>query len=1501
MSNFNKTYRINTKVGEENNDINLNLNILQDYDILEILSLKISTENFYKLHTSNYGCVIGRVLANGGVGIPNAKISIFISADSVTSEDEILNELYPYKTFNSTNSSDIRYNLLPIEQINECHQPIGTLPNKRLVLDDKHVLEIFDKYYKFTTVTNESGDYMLFGVPHGNQILHMDMDLSDIGFLSQKPIDMFYKGFTKTSFDNNAQFKTDTNLDNLVQVFSQNDSVYVKPFWGESSLEEVGITRNDIKVNYKFEPTCIFMGSMVSDEKGKGFTKRCVPMPEMGRMDKLVTGNGRIEMIRKRIDGSVEDFPIMGNELIDGNGIWCYQIPMNLDYVTTDEYGNLVSTDNPEKGIPTRTRVRFRISLNDYESDSTNDHLVKVLIPNNPTEKNKIDYVFGTYTEDEKDGSKSFRDLFWNNVYTVKSYIPRIQRGKHSVRTKKFTGVKTVNVNNGNNPMPYNNMRVNITFKFIALCNIIKALVFIIKAYNWFIGVLPGGVKNSNTWRGNRKCAYIGDGLCPDLEGWYFAPGCGERHKNDKDTDWKKGQREATLKEITDSSGGNGGVIDSESNDADNSEKSGVCLTTNTSYFMECVELNLALENEVIQFDFYNDWINGLVYIPRWFVNLRKKRKYFFTFGRTIEPKPVACTDTTYKFERYYTQQCSIGYKPDNNGLYVINGTPNGCVKNSKNQRCHTKNGRKLIPVFGKRGGIVHEEKTLQKHNVYYLKPCEWIGDKKCNFFATDIVLLGNINKCNIFGIPNDFDGLTSSTFQMPPSIAVTNMDSDGVLYGIKNGGGKSICSGNEIKDGVEKVEQTFESENEWMKSQGLFDNTIEDDTNEYAVTEISGIDWGYSGPNQGEEDFDKLYFPGGHFLSIACSKSHVNIKSCVNLSRICEIGVTMSQRKSNVSEIIKNEDGTFKELRYDHIIPTGFISKDEIDDNNFRNIFATLNYNRLKTRLNENGMREYDFIPIQPINFNGALENKVGNNEYNQFKYDNNNDKNALVNATAYTRTLETNSKDYYYFRFGVDENCKNYDKTFLLTENGLKYLPMYENSYYFYFGLKQGNTALDKFITDYYATCPKQSEPLTPDFMIEINEPILCNENSGSLIIKTVNVPVPYKVSVYKNSTLVYNEEEYTTSITLNESIEKGEYNIVITNENKGISLSKTVNVEEKMPNNNEYNFYDGSCSLSHTDYIEEPLLYYDNTTKKIEVIPNDNGGVITITIPKMNTNKKPPYIYGFAIIGQEYGVCKVLSDQSNGGEKIINALKNDFGNITYLNYNTTKKVSKYSDLEKVDNNSFNMFEHDDNETLSFSLKGWGDYIKHSLYICYTCDGNKLNVTKYDECIPLTLSESFSYYLFDETVKLNNINKSVKNEVITITKNERGNVGVINYENIHELSDYEEWAFKRALYFNGSYFNNDEGKIICDIVGGTPPYEKIIYGDFENVDDEGGIVIESNVYNYDNEDLNIDSFKVPTKAWNGGFETKNSYELYFKDSKKSIPQIYTSVNNIC
>ena len=159
-----RSYRIRTDV---NNDKVVRFKTEQDYDFLEILSLKIKQEDTYKLHTANYGVIVGRVLANDSFGIPNAKVSVFIELDDEDKLNSEITNIYPYTSFQTVDSKGRRYNLLPDESTDECYQVVGTFPNKRLVLDNDTYLEVFDKYWKYTTVTNKSGDYMIFGVPTG--------------------------------------------------------------------------------------------------------------------------------------------------------------------------------------------------------------------------------------------------------------------------------------------------------------------------------------------------------------------------------------------------------------------------------------------------------------------------------------------------------------------------------------------------------------------------------------------------------------------------------------------------------------------------------------------------------------------------------------------------------------------------------------------------------------------------------------------------------------------------------------------------------------------------------------------------------------------------------------------------------------------------------------------------------------------------------------------------------------------------------------------------------------------------------------------------------------------------------------------------------------------------------------------------------------------------------------------------------------------------------------
>lgn len=1122
MSDNNKSYRIRTNINT-NETIHLNLNLNQDYKNFEILSLNLDSESLYKMYTSEYGCIVGRVLANDALGIPNAKVSIFVKTEESDDIDPILHSLYPYENVLDKNEDNIRYNTLPDEVVNECHQSVGTFPNKRLVLDDDNMIEIYNKYYKYSTITNAAGDYMIFGVPVGEHTVHVDIDLSDVGELSIRPIDMIQKGYDVSQFESPAMFKKGTDLDNLSQIFSQNTSVMVKPFWGDDEDGQVSITRNDISIQYKFEPSCVFMGSLITDSEYVGFSKRCIPSMDQGNMSQLVGKSGVIEMIRKTPNDNVESFIIEGNQLIDGSGVWCYQIPMNLDYVGTDEYGNRVKTNDVNKGVPTRARVRFRMSL--HEETSYGDlHSTKVLVPHNPKKMEEMDYSFGSDTKDNDEASLSFRDLFANNVYSVKSYIPRIQKG-NGQRTKKFSGIKNITVNNGNNQIPYNNMRVNITFMFVLQCAILKILIWIITVVNKFLSTsfwydLWGIVCSFITVKGSTikkymTCLTLGDVLCPDMEGWYFAPGCESVAKRRIKTigGWlfkqifgdhgkSVGEAEKTSMTPLERTAINKSWEDPDANDEEsidflNSEdEGGGCVTDKLNYLMQCVEITLALEHQVIQFDFYNDWLNGTIYLPKWFGNIKRKRNYFFGLIKRPE-KILACMEGSFNKTRNLVQQCALTYK-EKDGAYTEVTLENGCSTPGI-QKCHKRAGRKYIKVLGYNGGVVHSETTSRNDVVYYLRPFEIFDNKNVFLFATDIILLGSLHQYNRQGIPYVFDGLVSSSYKFPSLLATTNLQEDGNIFG--------ACPNTDpIKAKVSTLSTTFKQDEDAY------------DGMEYMVTETSGVDWGYSGPSQGVNNLNTLYFPGGHFLGISCFNSEVNVKSCINLSRVCEIGTSFSQffkipTTYNINK--KTSDGS-EEIEYIQYQPNGLISKREITDSQYRNVFATLNSNALKTITNiEKQEKEYVFTSKLSFNFDGILSKNTSNDDYRKarklmpmFEDKIPQDENDVVYGTAF----EFNDKDYYSYRFG---EYREYRDAYLgKTNDGSVFLPVYNNSFYFYFGIKYGNTSYDKLYEDYYGICENNFSTTPSLSVVSYVGNKICTQHEGYAHLKVDSLSGPYTV---------------------------------------------------------------------------------------------------------------------------------------------------------------------------------------------------------------------------------------------------------------------------------------------------------------------------------------------------------------------------------------------------
>lgn len=486
-----QSYRIRTELGI-NKTINVQLD--QDFEFLEILSLKIQQSGVYTRSCSDYGVIVGRVTANNGFGIPNARVSVFIPIDNVDQSNPIITSIYPYKSPTDKNSDGYRYNLLPYEKSYSKHAATGTLPSRMDALTDSTAVEIYDKYYKFTSKTNESGDYMIMGAPLGSQTIVMDVDLSDIGEFSLTPQDLIRMGLASEGQVAGNKFRTSTDLNSLPQIISLTKTVEVSPLWGDPEICQIAVSRLDFDLrddaNVDIQPTSVFMGSMFSTSDAYRLKANGRPQDDMGNLCSLTTSPGQILSIRQTIqqdsDGNpvleVHDLEQAGN-IIDGSGTWLTELPMNLDYFITNEFGEKVLSHDPTIGIPTKAKYRFKVKWTQPNDLTLQTRRPYYLVPNvkeygwtsptsDPTiqgtpttlaqKQQQSSYYFGLewsgYTNgfsgqkkidrlnEAIDCDDTFYEFRYNRVYTVSSLIDQWKKGGgiFGPAPGKFIGIKEI-------------------------------------------------------------------------------------------------------------------------------------------------------------------------------------------------------------------------------------------------------------------------------------------------------------------------------------------------------------------------------------------------------------------------------------------------------------------------------------------------------------------------------------------------------------------------------------------------------------------------------------------------------------------------------------------------------------------------------------------------------------------------------------------------------------------------------------------------------------------------------------------------------------------------------------------------------------------------------------------------------------------------------------------------------------------------------------------------
>lgn len=935
--------RINTTPGGGDKIVNLQVN--QKFDFIEILSLKLSQDEVYNRFCSDYGAVVGRVIVNNGLGVPNAKVSVFIPVDEVDAEDSEVLGMYPYKEITTTDSDGIPYNLLPRNNRGKdnCFTPVGTFPSKREIQDNPLLSEVYCKYYKYTTTTNDSGDFMLFGLPVGTHFMHVNADVSDIGILSQRPYDLIKQGASEKSFKSATKFKgrEESSTPNQIKTTSP-ISITVPPFWGDTEQCNIGIARSDVNLQLDIVPSAIFMGSIVSDNDKHALSRGCRPRKKLGRMDEVVTGEGRIEMIRKTLSGGIERFDIEGGEVIDGDGAWAYQIPMNRDYMVTSEDGTLVPSGDPSKGIPTSARVRFRIGMTIEGDEGRNRTRAKYLVPHNPPSWSKADFSFGTKTNDD-----NFADLSWNNIYTVKNHVSRVQPN-NNIENRNFIGLKNVDDPGSRNPFPYNKLDNDTNALYTILCIIIKIIARLVGTINTVlipllnivmsllnailqlvcsvmktIGVAICALqfkKNKRSCR-HKYCigtkASSGTGCsCKDILNYlpYITLPCdggdGKRHyvPGGKKSGGISNSYEKAFKATADSS--KDIVYPDGKFECTSAQKRTIegC----DAGWSECQSLRLADALDVFKFDFYNDWVNGTLYL--FLLKYKKKRNGKEKFCE-VDCDPInPDSDNNCKQSNYILDTCT-GAAPQS--------SPSGSKKGV--------NSGKSIKV---RSGYIKKD-----DGELYYSPITAQKDSK--LFATGIVNLGSIFDCSWNGDQKFQQYLTDTTHQLPSLIDELDTDS--------------------------------------------------------LTTPTPIISTGY-------ELFGK----------ISCLGFATGSNNCNNLKRVCELGVGLDELREAPS--------------ISPLTPNKKIGNEDVEEEFIRGIFAELNS---------------PIITVNPVLFDSTSS---GFPDYQNLNY----------SHFRVTKTTGTST--------GISQSNGNFWNNPIW---------VYDNSYYFYFGLNKGKTALSKMKRKYFTEC--------------------------------------------------------------------------------------------------------------------------------------------------------------------------------------------------------------------------------------------------------------------------------------------------------------------------------------------------------------------------------------------------------------------------------------------
>lgn len=254
---------------KKDKDYNVSISLNRTIDTLNTLNVINHPLAEIPSQESETGVVIGTLYAqqkilneNGEkVKIPlsNVPIVIFNKSDefeSISSIDDNGNRIFlnMYQNTNSNQYANIESFVFDLGK-ESAEKKIGNpLPDKystvQPILYSKEYLTIPEKF-KYSTITNENGEFILQNIPTGNQVLMFEVDLLKQGMTKDEVALNFFP----------YPLESEPNIDNIPHFYFRQIPISVTPSWGSF---QTGYTQVDITAHIDMRKWCTFYTFPVS-------------------------------------------------------------------------------------------------------------------------------------------------------------------------------------------------------------------------------------------------------------------------------------------------------------------------------------------------------------------------------------------------------------------------------------------------------------------------------------------------------------------------------------------------------------------------------------------------------------------------------------------------------------------------------------------------------------------------------------------------------------------------------------------------------------------------------------------------------------------------------------------------------------------------------------------------------------------------------------------------------------------------------------------------------------------------------------------------------------------------------------------------------------------------------------------------------------------------------------------------------------------------------------